>query len=268
MQIKTLAIVGDLHVGSDQGLLPPGFKLDGGQKVGLSDWQKWLWRCWNDYWHYVDQLAAGGPFAVVVNGDIVDGRHHNTLDLITGNKSWQQKVCMEVLKPRLSKASKVWFVRGTPAHTGQQSEDEELVARDCGGIRCKSTGRHTHQAVYLQLGNERIHIAHHIAYSGSHAYKSSPAMRLMASAFAWAGETGNKPPTIMVRSHAHDYIEVKRSRCRVVVCPCWQGKTGWAWMKDTISTPTIGGLVICQGELGVHIREKIYQPKHPIATKL
>jgi hypothetical protein len=260
-KINTIVVIGDTHCGSDVGLMPPTVQLDGGQTVHASARQKWLWKSYQDFLAFAIKMTQDEPFAVVFNGDIVDGCHHQTLDLISGNMAFQQKVAVDTLGPIARKAALRIFIRGTAAHTGQQSEDEELVAKMLDGRRNPETGQYTWQAALMQLGNERVHFAHHIGTSSAHAYKSSPAMRLMAAAFAWAGETGNKPPTMLIRSHAHDYIEVKRSGCRVTVCPCWQWKTGWIWGKDTIGEPSIGGLVIRRGIEGVHIRERTYRGK-------
>lgn len=252
-RLPSLVVIGDTHFGSTVGLLPPRVILPDGQKVAPSATQKRLWGYWKDFWHFVEQVT-GNDYILIHNGDLVDGRHHETLQVVSGALQWQQFVAEGCMREHVERAKAYYQIAGTPAHSGNGHETEEAAARALGAFK-NTDGRHVSQTLWIQYGGQVIHFAHHIPTSSAHAYKSSPSMRLIAQAFADAGERGLKPPNILVRSHVHDYIEVKRAGCRAVVCPCWQAKTDWVWKKDTISEPVIGGLVIKRGEYGVHIRE-------------
>lgn len=260
--IRNIVTIADTHCGSSVGLAPPTVRLDDGHVVHIEGHSKFIWQCWGNFWDWVYDRLAGEPFVLVHNGDVVDNQHHGTLQVISGNPALQKSVAVRVLEPHTKKAAAYYQIRGTPAHTGEQAHLEEDIAKTL-GAKGESADTLSRYELWVQLGKEIIHFAHHIPTSSAHAYKSSPAMRLMAQAFADAGEWGLKPPTMMVRAHGHDYIEVKRPNCRVVVCPCWQAKTGWIWKKDTISQPVIGGLLIRLGSEGVHVRERVYRIPRP-----
>jgi len=240
--------------------MPPGFKLQDGQSVVMSRRQIELWSWWIEFWKFVDRVTEGEPFALIHNGDIIDGAHHGCVQLVTNNVGSQRHMAEMLLEPAVKKAAVFYSIAGTAAHAGQSNSDEESIAKHLGAVPDRD-GRYARQDLWIELGNDLIQFAHHIGTTGSQAYKSSPAMRLMASMYGAAGEWNFRPPTIMIRSHAHDYVEVKRPNCRVVVCPAWQLKSDWMHGKDTSSLPVIGGLVIKSGEEGTHIREFIRTPR-------
>lgn len=265
--IKNLVVIGDTHCGSSAAIMPPNSVMRDGQQVKQSRQQRMLWKWWLEFWEFVRRVTEGEPFALVHNGDQIDGNHHGCTQLVTNNVSQQRKMFVQLMKPKVAMASAFYCTCGTAAHSGQSSADEESCAEMLGAER-DSNGNHVRQDLWIELGKDLIQIAHHIGTTSSQAYKSSPAMRLMAAMYGAAGEWAFRPPTIMIRSHAHDYIEVKRPNCRVVVCPAWQIKTDWLWGKDTASLPIIGGLVIRKGEWGLHIREFIRTPKPTCHVRL
>jgi hypothetical protein len=266
--IRNLIVISDTHTCSSVGLMPPGFRLDDGQWVTQSPKQKWIWSKWGEFWDWAYTLLGNQDFALVHNGDQVDGRHHFTTQLISGNLAIQQKMAIAVMEPHVKKARRTFFIRGTESHVGQSAEVEEMVGRALNVEQEYEDGPYTRWDLLIELGEERIHFAHHIATTSSQAYKSSPLMRIMAAAFGSAGEHRRRPPSILVRGHCHDYTEVKRANCRVVTCPSWQLKTGFVWKFDTVGIPIIGGLVIRLGKEGVHIREKVFALPEEKAIRL
>lgn len=259
-RVKNIVVIGDTHVGSSCAILPPNSRLRDGQTINPSKAQEQLWQWWLEFWGFVERVTNNEPYILVHNGDQVDGNHHGCTQLIANNVSIQRDIFVELMAPRVKKAKAFYCTCGTAAHVGQSSADEEACAKLLGAVK-DSVGNYVRQDLWIEMGNDLIQFAHHIGTTSSQAYKSSPAMRLMTAMYGAAGEWNFRPPTIMIRSHAHDYVEVKRPNCRVVVCPAWQLKSDWVWGKDTASLPIIGGLVIRQGDEGVHIREFIRTPK-------
>ena len=259
-QIKNIVVIGDTHCGSSAAIMPPSFCLRDGQPVGMSPRQAQLWGWWREFWDkFVPHVTKGEPFVLVHNGDIVDGAHHGCTQLVTANMDKQREMAKMLLEPVVAKAQAFYCISGTAAHAGQSNADEETVARELGAKIDENKNR-CRQDLWIEMSDALIQFAHHIGTTSSAAYKSSPAMRTMAAMFTAAGEHGFRPPNMMIRSHAHDYVEVKRANCRVTVCPAWQLKSDWMWGKDTTSLPIIGGLVIRQGEDDVHIREFVRTP--------
>ena len=267
--IKDIVVIGDTHSGSKASLLDPAFHDKDGMGFKPSPAQMQLWAWWQEFWAWTKKRLAGRPYIVVHNGDQIDGFHHGCVQLVTNNVQTQRRMFVEMMGNKLADPQCKGFfcIAGTAAHAGQSNSDEETCAKQLGAIP-NDVGTYARQDLWLEMGTELIQFAHHIGTTSSAAYKSSPSMRLMAGMQQAAGEWGFRPPSIMIRSHAHDYIEVKRSNCRVVVCPAWQLKSDWMWGRDTASLPIIGGLVIRQGTEGVHIREFIRTPQPSSHIKL
>ena len=129
-----VAVVSDLHSNSTIGLCPYSFNLDDGGTYKASKAQRWLWRNWQDYWKRIANLSqdTGLPVVAVVNGDITDGDHHGSPQLITRNDADQLRLGIAVLEPVLNTARRVFVVRGTEAHVGKSASLEEMIAQDIG----------------------------------------------------------------------------------------------------------------------------------------
>jgi hypothetical protein len=87
MSGTVLAIISDTHVGSSTALAPLEFTVHGrseveAQTTGANKLQRWLYECWQDYWDHVFKLAKKKRLIVVHCGDLVDGLHHGSLQVI------------------------------------------------------------------------------------------------------------------------------------------------------------------------------------------
>ena len=159
-------------------------------------------------------------------------------------------------------------MRGTEAHVGQSADAEERIAEALGAEKDETTEQFSRWELTVGLGNEIVHFSHHIGTTSSTSYESSAPMREIAAAFIEAGQWGNRPPTILIRSHRHRYIEVKPPNCRIVVTPAWQAKTPFVFKMDRMRSPQFGGLIIRLGDEGVHVRERLYTVSRPIDITL
>ena len=267
--IKDIIVIGDTHCGSKAALIDPDFKDKDGMGFSPSPRQMMLWNWWNEFWRFAIQKTGGRPYIVVHNGDMIDGAHHGCVQLVTNNVQTQRRMFTELMTPRLQdkNCKNLFCIAGTAAHAGQSNADEETCAKILNAIP-DATGTYCRQDLWIEMGKDLIQFAHHIGTTSSAAYKSSPLMRTMAGMFSSAGEWGFRPPTVMIRSHAHDFTEVKRANCRATICPAWQLKSDWMWGKDTTSLPIIGGLIIRQGNEGLHVREFVRTPKPTEYVKL
>src|SRR5690606_19020550 len=114
----TVAVVGDTHAGSTVAVCPPVIDLDDGGQYAASKAQRWLWQCWGDYWDRVDR-ERGDRLIVVLNGDLIDGDHHNTSQIASRNPNAQAAALDAILAvPLALKPDKIFVVRGTAAHVG------------------------------------------------------------------------------------------------------------------------------------------------------
>jgi hypothetical protein len=267
-KIRDIVVISDTHFGSTLGLCPPKHRLDDGGYYLPSNIQQKLWAYWQDFWCWTYARLNGQPFAIVHNGDLIDGDHHNTPTIISRNLKDQEHMAINVMQPHVQKAAMYFQLRGTEVHAGQAAACEERIAATLGAVQDSDTGAHSTWELGMELGPEIIHFSHHIGTTTSTAYEASAPMREITAAFVEAGQWGNHPPTVLVRSHRHRYIEVKPANCRIVVTPAWQAKTPFVFKMDRMRSPMFGGLIIRLGDEGVHIRERIYTLTRPIDVKL
>jgi len=267
-EIKNIIVISDTHFGSTVALCPPRVRLDDGGWYVSSPMQQKIWAYWKDFWQWSFNLIGDEAFALVHNGDVVDGDHHGTTMLFSKNLKDQENLAVQVLEPIVERAACYFQIRGTEAHVGQSGSNEERVAKTLGSVVDEDSGQHSRWDLCVELGGEIINFSHHIGTTTSVAYEASALMREVASNFTEAGQWGLRPATVLVRSHRHRYCQVQPPNCRILVTPAWQGKTGFVFKLDRMRMPQFGGVIIRLNDdgIGIHVRERIYtlSPGQPV----
>jgi hypothetical protein len=267
--INNAVVVSDLHCGCRYALYPcdqwETLQLQAGAVYKPSLFQFELWDIWKEFWEKaVPEFTHREDYVLVINGDGVDGRHHNSTTQISQNLADQFKIARAVLSPiiKLKHCRGLYWIGGTEAHVGQSSENEETLAQSLGAIP-DSMGQYVRQTMWLKIGGEKgclVHLAHHIGTTGSTHYETSAVMKELAEQFSLAGRWNNRPADIVVRSHRHTCCEVRVPTARgygiSVVTPGFQGKTPFSTKipGGRQSEPQIGGLVIRQGDFDHYTR--------------
>jgi hypothetical protein len=213
-----------------------------------------LWAIWREFWDtFVPAATKGEPFAIVINGDLIDGVHHRSTTQITQNLADQGRIAAEVIAPLAELCDgRLYIVRGTEAHAGQECAEEERIARVVGAVP-NETGQHARYDLWLRVGGRLCHFLHHIGTTGSFAYQSSALTAELTACYVQSARWSSEPPDCVVRSHRHTYCEVRvpsrNGFATVATTPCWQAKTPFAWRIPGArnSVPEWGGLVIRRG---------------------
>lgn len=256
--VTVAATISDLHCGCQYGLCPPRVTLDGGGLYRHSHWQALVWKWWLHYWRtWLPAVLrdAGNPrWALVINGDSLDGRHHGSTTQVSQNLADQHKIAVEAMKYAFDKIhpTALYVVRGTEAHVGQSGEQEEQLARDL-GAKPNSTGQYARQVLWLQVGSGLAHFLHHIGTCGSQAYEGTALSKEYTEACTEAARWGYPAPDWVVRSHRHRNYECRvpsrAGRGTVLVTPGWQLKTPFAYRIAGArqSEPQVGGCCIIAG---------------------
>ncbi len=272
--IRHIVVVSDLHVGCQLGICPPrGYKAEGGMYVP-SDWQKQLLKMWNRFWKVeVPTMTKGEPYDVVVNGDIVDGVHHNSVTQWTHNLADQAGAAIELLQPiRDNIEGRFYVVRGTEAHVGQSGSSEEQIARELKANRTKE-GQFSRYELWKKLKGGLIHFTHHIGTTSASAYEGTAVYKELVEAFVEAGRWGERPPDCIVRSHRHRHfcceIATVGGKATSCVTPSWQGKTPFAYKIAGArqTQPQFGGLVLSwsNSEKFIYERHRVWRLERPEA---
>jgi len=266
MAINNLVIISDLHAGCQFGLCPPeGIELDGGGNYKPSALQCKVWEIWQEFWNeWVPTVSRGEPFAVVVNGDSIDGTHHKAVTQISHNLSDQAKLAEKILKPIADRAAELYMIRGTEAHVGKSGQEEERLARSL-GAKPDQVGRYARDELFIEVGGVLCHIMHHIGTTSSSQHEASAINAEMAREFNESARWGERVPLFVVRSHRHRYARVsfpartdtdKHVESIGFCTPGWQLKTPFTYRiaGARLSPPQLGGAIIRSGDEDVYSR--------------
>lgn len=267
---KAIIAISDLHIGSHAGLWPAtGLRLDNGALQMPSILQDYTWRCWMHFWNeyipsHVKKLKEKNV-SVVINGDVIDGNHHQAVDLIANIES-QEHAAVQILKPIVNRY-RTFMVRGTEAHGGKSDQNTESIARQL-GCELDEVGNNSVWQLWLDVEGVVFQFAHHIGTTSSAAYETSAPMRELVAGLVESAQWDQKLPDIMVRSHRHRYIPVSIPRSgdrdiQIIVTPAWQVRTPHVERIDRMRLPHIGGVLFIVEDGLCQIRKKIYGMPKP-----
>jgi hypothetical protein len=244
-------IVGDTHTNSTIGLCPPYVELDDGGSYKSSDLQREIWRAWSEFNSDLAELKQvhNAKVCTIFNGDISDGDHHNTSQIITRKESAMLRMAYKAHEPLISQSDRVYVVRGTRGHSGASGGLEETFAEDIEAVQNAKTKAYSWWHLSLNVDGVILDIAHHNTM-GRLPWTIKNASNKLASKVLF--EYANRKvriPDLVVRSHQHRHADSHDSfRIRAICLPAWQGKTEWISQIDPSSIPDIGGIfVLCEG---------------------
>lgn len=239
-----LAITSDHHTNSTLGLCPPAIGLDDGGQYKGSDVQRKLWRAWQKYIRETERMRdeLGAKLICVFNGDVCDGDHHGTTQIITKNRYDMVRIAALVLEPLVSLSEMSIFIRGTTAHAGKSASIEEEIAYDLGGWP-NGTGQSSHWGLSLDLMGTIVDFAHHASMGRLPWTKRNAANKIAAVSMFKAVENGVKVPDLVFRSHNHRWSDsYDNYPTRAICLPAWQFKTEYVHRIDPTAVAEIGGV--------------------------
>jgi hypothetical protein len=280
---RNILVVGDLHVGSTYGLLPPDFVSCDGSEKSQNEGQKYLWACWEDLKR---RLARFSIDCVVVNGDVIEGRQpkQKASELTLVGPNDQEAAAVFVLRDLRNWLEKntrrqvpFYVIQGTEYHDGRGAEELESIAARIEGANIDSalTGRHCKEVLDLNVDGVGLNFAHHVG--GGSGFARSGTIDAEA---VWAQLAGSKgqaqAPDLIVRSHLHFFMHIEHTHRHAFVCPCWQLQTRFARRRSAFKfMPDIGALIfhVCpdakqQGLDPVAHTKILYKLPVPRSTKL
>jgi len=227
-------IVSDLHCGSTVGLWPDGHETSTGNTIGLGNnlHQQWLWQCWKDKDKKIKEHFRDTPFALIINGDCIEGRHHGSSEVVAALNLDHTLAAIECLRPMAKMACAVYMTAGTECHVGDW---EKMIAREIGATWLGDKG-------LLEINGTLIDIAHHMPTS-SRAYLEAGAMSItMGNARQNYSRVGHKVPKIYLRGHRHTGGIFNDGSGIFMVTPAWQLLTKYAHkvVGDSICRPGVG----------------------------
>jgi hypothetical protein len=221
---------------------------------------------WEEFWNeWVPLVTRKEPYFIVHVGDALDGVHHNSTTQISQNLKDQADIAYAVLKPIVELCEgRYYHIRGTAAHVGPSSIEEERLAEQLGAIP-NEDGQHARYDLWKRVGKDcLVHLLHHIGTTSSSAHESSAVNAELTAEFVEAARWRLEPPDFIVRGHRHRSIAVDMDSAKgyaaAIVTPGWQGKTPFAWKVAgaRLATPQFGGILIREGDEEYFYRRKVW----------
>ena len=253
MRPVLLAVVGDIHAGGTTALCPPKISLDDGGEYHASKAQRWLWQCWLDYWKQVEEVRkeSGAKLYQIFNGDLVEGAHHKTTQILSGNPNAQAAVLNAAIAVPLSlKPEKIWVCRGTEAHVGSSASAEERIAD---GLRRDKrpivgdpdTGTASQWHARMDINGVLVDVTHH-GRTGHREHTRGNAANLHAHDILLSYiKTKDKPPDLCLRAHYHRFNDsFDMCPVRVITNGAWQLGTSFVHKVAADTIADIGGLIV------------------------
>jgi len=251
--VPNIVVISDQHINCRLGLFTlDRFHLDDGGWYEPSILQRTVAGWWDWFWkHWVPEVTQGEPFAVVNNGDAIDGgAHHGNVTHISANITDQERMAVAMLKPVVDLCEgRYYHLRGTEVHSGKSGMDEEALAERLGAVQDQD-GRHARWELWLTMGGRLINFMHHIGTTGSMHYEATALQKELSEAYVEAARWGDRPPDVLVRSHRHRKSEVEietaNGPATCFTTPGWQLKTPFSFRIPGArqSRPQFGGSLI------------------------
>ena len=257
-----VAVVSDMHTNSTVGLCPPRFQLDDGGEYVASKAQRWLWRNWVHYWARVQVKAEelNAKVITVFAGDVYDGDHHNTPQIVTRNLSDMKRLAWQVLERGVQMSEQVYVIRGTVSHVGEGGWLEESLANDLdNAVHDETSASWWHlplivNGVFFDIGHPRQR--GQLPWTASN-WANRFAVETMLDYY------GTRCPDVVIRAHRHKIIssDSERRGPRVFGLPAFQLATGYVHGFKPGALADIGGMIfVCQD--GRYEYEMVrYEPK-------
>jgi hypothetical protein len=223
-EIKHIIGISDTHVGSTVAVWPDGFVTATGNALLPNPIQRWYLNCFEEFIHdWVPKVTNGQPFALVCNGDTIEGIHHRSKQIVTHDVGDQLSAFIALFGPLIGKAEKVFLTLGTECHT-QQSEC--FIGKELGAEIDPETGLHAFDVLRLEKWGKLFSFQHHIGTTARKWTAATAPMAALANERLEAIDAGRRPPDYVVRAHRHvPGVYWDDSGHAAVITGAWQSKT-------------------------------------------
>lgn len=274
---RVLGIVSDLHCGSTVGLHPDTeTELDDGGAYLPSKAQRWIWDNWLTFLREAGATADESPLDILVNGDLVDGAHHGTTQIVSNHPNVQMDILRRSFEPVLAlHPDSLTIIRGTEVHVGPNGSAEEsfaasLARQGLNVTREVETGNHSHWHFRGDVGGVLVDATHHGRVGGRPWTKVNGTMSLAAEITMEHAMRKERIPDLAIRSHFHQWVDTGDAfPVRVLQTPAWQLGTAYVKRRHAESLADIGGaiVVIEDGQI-TEVRKRLFRPARPAVVTL
>lgn len=266
---RLVFVVADIHAGSTLGLMPPEFTTGEGVVIQQNPFQKWLWSCWMDSMEWVKKTAGDSPYVIVLNGDLIEGCHHHTKQVISPDVSDHVDCAASILEGFVSKASRTFIIKGTECHT---QNSEITLGKILKAERNKQTELPAWDKLYMDICGVRVVVRHHIGTSIRRGLSGTQLSLHLAEEQVEAANSNQTIPRVLCCAHRHKFGLYQDNNGICVVSPPWQGLTryGHKVVPTAQTNPGIYALDwrgLPDGTLP-RVHSIVYESEQPAAVKI
>lgn len=221
-EIRTVVVLSDLHAGSTVALMPPEFTKADEQTVKQNPLQAWYWQCWKRTLDWIDETVGDDPAALILNGDLIEGDHHRTTEIISRDIGDHIEMARIILTPLTMRFSKTFITRGTECHTGNV---EATLGKLLGSELNPENDRRVFDRLTLDICGVRLVARHHVATTSRPWLESNGLGMELASEQLNAVRNGEPMPRVLCVAHRHVAGHVATNEGLCLATPAWQGLT-------------------------------------------
>lgn len=267
-----LVFLSDIHAGSNVGMLhPDGVQTDDETWIYPSKPQRWLWEKHEQMIADVDAITDGYTRCLFLNGDLTEGVHHRTHQILSPDKGVHIQAAADVLSRGILRLpfESVHLIRGTPAHVDNAAGLEKSVAAKLNHMgypvqRHPASNSFVWPYVYAEFDGLLVDVRHH-GRAGQREHTRKAYSALYAQDI-WQSHVadGRRPPDIAVRAHLHRFIDSgpdHRGITRAIQMPCWQLRTQFIYRIGAETLPDIGVVVILIRDGDAVVKPLLYTPE-------
>lgn len=262
--IAAIALCSDTHAGGTTALMPPAYTTTEGQTIQANRVQSYLWDCWLDWCAQVKALRAAGAYVYGVHvGDVTEGNHHDTVQILTVDEHDHVSVGVEVMQQFVQHCSLFAQVRGTETHVGASSRLETQVVKHFASYKIDRPDNDpqgwTHQVLRRAIAGVNLNAAHHIG--GGTMRRITSIEGAVKMHLERCGEYSEPPADYLVRAHKHRKADTGFAyRTRGMVLPAWQFPTSYVHRVSPDDVPMIGGVIVHIYADGTHEARLVEYP--------
>lgn len=253
---KTLILwLSDLHCGSPVALYPNEvLPLMNGPR-GPSALQVALYKQWRFVLDYTAEARKDADrLVVVLLGDLVEGIHHQSQEIISAYLTDHQKIAETLLRElkEVTQYDSVYFVDGTPSHV---AENEYQLSEIMKG-ELYAPGKSTWPLLRRKIYGHLIYAAHHGPAAGKGITRGN-ALRNRLKQIHYQNLLTNQPvPDLVVFADKHDHhaerVTTQDGRgIDGVILPSWKLLDGYMGKVDPFAFSNIGGMLSTCTERGI-----------------
>lgn len=258
MDDGVIVLVSDIQAGGSTAIMASTIIDEDKQPHKPTRWQSWLHGCWQDACQVVKGYSKNDPVFVICNGDMIEGTHHHTTQLVTHDKNIQVAMAVELLDELLQHATGCAFTRGTTAHVGHMAEYEKVIAEHFENRGLVKDGTSFVHSVFKRtIFGMRINAAHHVS-GGRTARLRQSALGMAVERHVVRCQKANVPcADYFIRAHTHFFTDTQDLYgTRGIVSPSWQMPTDFVNQIAADELADIGMVIIRHGDV-IPLRYKI-----------